>query len=65
MRGAVVHMSFALTARVQGPDQLLELLDFEQSALMLVLSPPGVRPSALRRLAVAEIELGGSLRGAV
>ena len=36
--------------------QLLDVLDFEKSALMLVMGSPGIRPPALRRLAVAEVE---------
>jgi len=36
--------------------QLLDVLDFEKSTLVLVVGSPGVRPPALRRLAVAEVE---------
>lgn len=35
---------------------MLDVLDFEKSALMLVMGSPGIRPPALRRLAVAEVE---------
>jgi hypothetical protein len=37
-------------------DQLLDVLDLEQSALVLVMGSPGIRSPALRRLAVAEVE---------
>jgi hypothetical protein len=36
--------------------QLLDVLDFEKSALMLVMGSPGIRPPPLRRLAIAEVE---------
>jgi hypothetical protein len=39
-------------------DQLLDVLDFEKSALVLVMRSPGIRSPALRRLAVAEVEEG-------
>jgi hypothetical protein len=41
---------------VQGGEQLLEVLDLQQSTLMLVVRFPGIGPAALRRLAVAEVE---------
>jgi hypothetical protein len=41
---------------VQRGHLLLEDLDLEQSALVLVMSPPGIGPAALRRLAVTEIQ---------
>jgi len=36
--------------------QLLEVLDFEQAALVLVMGSPRVGPPTLGRLAVAEVE---------
>jgi hypothetical protein len=36
--------------------ELLDVLDFEKPALVLVVGSPGIRPPALRRLAVAEVE---------
>jgi len=36
--------------------QLLDVLDLEKSALMLVVRSPGIRSPALGRLAVAEVE---------
>jgi hypothetical protein len=41
---------------VQRGDQLLEVLDLQQPALVLVMSPPGICPAALRRLAVTEVQ---------
>jgi len=50
---------------VQGVDQLFEVLDLEQPALVLVVSSPGICPAALRRLAVAEVQhFLARLRGA-
>ena len=40
----------------QRRDQLLEVLDFEQAALVLVMCSPRVGPPTLGRLAVAEVE---------
>jgi hypothetical protein len=36
--------------------QLLDVLDLEKPALVLVMGSSGIRPPALRRLAVAEVE---------
>jgi hypothetical protein len=36
--------------------QLLDVFHFEKSTLVLVVCAPGIRPPALRRLAVAEVE---------
>jgi hypothetical protein len=37
-------------------DQLLDVLDLEQTALVLVMGSPCVGPPALGRLTVAEVE---------
>jgi hypothetical protein len=48
--------------------QLLDVLDLEKPALVLVVCTPGIRPPALGRLAVAEVEevrlRGGSVSSA-
>ena len=44
------------TSQLNRRDQLLDVLDFEKSALVLVMRSPGIRSPALRRLAVAEVE---------
>jgi len=41
---------------VQRGHQLRNVLDLEKPALMLVMGSPCIRPPALRRLAVAEVE---------
>jgi hypothetical protein len=44
------------STRLERCHQLLDVLHLEQPALVLVMSPPGIGPAALRRLAVAEVE---------
>ena len=46
-------------------DERLDVLDLEESLLMLVVGPASVGSPALGRLAVAEIQHGGLFRGAV
>jgi hypothetical protein len=41
---------------VQRRDELLEVLDLQQSALVLVVGPPCIGSPALGRLAVTEIQ---------
>jgi hypothetical protein len=41
---------------VQRRDQLFDVLDLEQSALVLVVGSPRIRSPALGRLAVAEVK---------
>jgi len=50
---------------VKRRDQLLDVLDLEQSALVFVVSSPRVGSPALGRLAVAEIQNRGLLRCSV
>ena len=50
---------------MQRRDQLFDVLDLEQSALMLVVGSTGIRSPALGRLAVTQVEevwlLGSSM----
>jgi hypothetical protein len=46
-------------------DELLDVLDLEQSALMLVMGSPRIRSPTLWRLAVAEVEEVGLRGGAM
>src|SRR5215218_2441333 len=50
---------------LQRRDQLFDVLDLEQSALVLVMGSTGIRSPAFRRLAVAKVEkvwlLGSSM----
>ena len=41
---------------MQRRDQLFDVLDLEQSALVLVVGSTGIRSPALRRLAVTQVE---------
>jgi hypothetical protein len=45
--------------------ELRDVLDLEKSTLVLVVGPPGIRPPALRRLAVAEVEEVGLCRSSM
>src|SRR5438552_7660770 len=45
-------------------DQLLDVLDLEESLLVLVVGPPRIGAPALWRLAVAEVQHIGLFRGA-
>jgi hypothetical protein len=46
-------------------DELLDVLDLEQSTLVLVMGSPRIRSPTLRRLAVAEVEELGLLGSAM
>jgi hypothetical protein len=48
---------------VQRRDELFDVLDLEQSALMLVMGSPRIRSPTLWRLAIAEVEELGLLLG--
>jgi hypothetical protein len=48
---------------VQRRDELLDVLDLEQSALVLVMGSPRIRSPTLWRLAVAEVEELGLVLG--
>jgi hypothetical protein len=50
---------------VQRRDELLDVLDLEQSALVLVMGSPRIRSPTLWRLAVAEVEELGLLGSAM